>query len=101
MNNRKAPDKYKCLKLPLKNILYPNSRFKIDSVVSNVNHLTYNTYSILRLWVLQLYHADKEIPEIDEHLVHLCMRVSSTVARNPVRMDHAFFIQFNAFYSNI
>ena len=70
--NRKEepPDKYQCLKVPIQKILKSDTDTKtlviINDAVLRTNYITTKSYFLLRLWVLQKYHTNLEIPEITE-----------------------------------
>ena len=83
--NRKEepPDKYRCLKLPITSILICDAERKqevlnnmeiLQNAIIRTNSITTKTYFLLRLWVLQKYHTNLEIPEITEDTISMCMK---------------------------
>ena len=70
---KKPPDNYKCLKIPIKNILKNQDNTKILSTLENAvlrtNKIVIKTYLLLRLWILEKYHSNIEIPEISEDTI--------------------------------
>ena len=73
------PDKYQCLKIPIRNILHKdidnNETIQIiNNAVMRTNVITTKTYFLLRLWVLQKYNNQQEIPEITEDTIRMCMK---------------------------
>ena len=81
MNSKKEPpDKYRCLKLPIYSILYnDNEEVKenmdiLQHAIIRANAITTKTYFLLRLWVLDKYHNNQEIPEITEDTISMCMK---------------------------
>ena len=83
--NRKEepPDKYRCLKLPITSILICDAERKqevlnnmeiLQNAIIRANSITTKTYFLLRLWVLQKYHTNLEIPEITEDTISMCMK---------------------------
>ena len=63
----KPPDYYKCLKIPLKNILTDDTPIEIiQHAINRANNLSSNTYILLRLWILHKYHNKEEIPKISQ-----------------------------------
>jgi len=74
----KPPDKYRCIKLPIQKILKSDIPIdvleRINDVVSRTNIITTNSYFLLRLWVLQKYHNNQEIPIITEDTIRMSMK---------------------------
>ena len=78
---KKPPDNYKCLKIPIKNILKNQDNTKILSTLENAvlrtNKIVIKTYLLLRLWILEKYHSNIEIPEISEDTIKFAMKACS------------------------
>jgi hypothetical protein len=84
MNQKEEPpDKYRCLKLPITSILICAAERKqevlnnmeiLQNAIIRANSITTKTYFLLRLWVLQKYHTNLEIPEITEDTISMCMK---------------------------
>jgi len=74
----KPPDKYRCIKLPIQKILKSDLPIdvleRINDAVSRTNIITTNSYFLLRLWVLQRYHNNQEIPIITEDTIRMSMK---------------------------
>jgi len=74
----KLPDKYRCIKLPIQKILKSDIPIdvleRINDAVSRTNTITTNSYFLLRLWVLQKYHNNQEIPIITEDTIRMSMK---------------------------
>ena len=74
----KPPDKYRCIKLPIQKILKSDIPIdvleRINDAVSRTNIITTNSYFLLRLWVLQKYHNNQEIPIITEDTIKMSMK---------------------------
>ncbi len=74
----KPPDKYRCIKLPIQKILKSDLAIdvleRINDAVSRTNIITTNSYFLLRLWVLQKYHNNQEIPIITEDTIRMSMK---------------------------
>ena len=74
----KPPDKYRCIKLPIQKILKSDLPIdvleRINDAVSRTNIITTNSYFLLRLWVLQKYHNNREIPIITEDTIRMSMK---------------------------
>jgi len=90
MNSKKEPpDKYRCLKLPISSILYKDNVKEYMKILQNAivrsNAITTKTYFLLRLWVLQKYHNNQDIPEITTDTISMCMKSinKSTMGQKP------------------
>lgn len=74
----KPPDKYRCIKLPIQKIIKSDLPIdvleRINDAVSKTNTITTNSYFLLRLWVLQKYHNNQEIPIITEDTIRMSMK---------------------------
>ncbi len=74
----KPPDKYRCIKLPIEKIIKSDLLIdvleRINNAVSRTNTITTNSYFLLRLWVLQKYHNNREIPIITEDTIRMSMK---------------------------
>ena len=85
---KKPPDKYKCIKLPITSILNKNEESHnifniIQDAVYRTNYITTKTSLLLRLWCLDNYHNDIEIPLIDENTIKMCMKSLLLQSRGP------------------
>ena len=78
--NRKEepPDKYQCLKVPIQKILKSDTDTKtlaiINDAVLRTNYITTKSYFLLRLWVLEKYYCNQEIPLITEDTIKMSMK---------------------------
>lgn len=93
------PDTYKCLKIPLKNILLPNSNHKetIFSAVVRANKIIVKTYLLLRLWVLDKYHSGQEIPLIDQSTIITCIQTINSKSYKSTRKK-PLYVEFRNLY---
>jgi hypothetical protein len=86
---KEPPDKYRCLKLPISSILFDSKKEDknketekeveqtmdiLQKAIVRTNTITSKTYFLLRLWVLNKYHNNQEIPEITEDTISMCMK---------------------------
>ncbi len=76
---KKAPDKYRCIKVPLHSILHKDDNAinifnTIQDAVYRTNYITTKTSLLLRLWCLEKYHHNIDIPFIDENTIRMCMK---------------------------
>jgi len=68
----KPPDEYKCIKVSLKKILKRQEDLAIiEDAVNRTHRITIKTYQLMKLHILNEYHAKKDIPTIDENFVFL------------------------------
>ena len=71
----KPPDKYKCLKIPIKTVIHNEDILPIlENAVLRTNTITCKTYFLLRLWVLHKYHNHQVIPVITTDTISMCMK---------------------------
>jgi len=71
----KPPDKYKCLKIPIKSVIHNEDILPIlENAILRTNSITCKTYFLLRLWVLHKYHNNQEIPVITADTISMCMK---------------------------
>lgn len=86
MNKKfKPPDQYKCIKVPIIDILRKdvnnnnsNIMLLLDNTVIKTNKIIIKTYQLLRLWLLEKYHNNLDIPIITEDIIKLAMKSIST-----------------------
>ena len=80
---KEPPDKYRCLKIPITTILIQDIEKEtetkkhleiLQNAIIRTNAITSKTYFLLRLWVLDKYHNNQEIPEITTDTVSMCMK---------------------------
>jgi hypothetical protein len=79
----KQPDKYRCLKVPLSYILRKNNEVDnsgecetltiLEDAILRTNQITGKAYLLLRLWILNKYHSQSEIPIITTDIIHTCI----------------------------
>jgi len=98
---KKPPDKYKCIKLPINSILNKNEESHnifniIQDAVYRTNYITTKTSLLLRLWCLDKYHNDIEIPLIDENTIKMCMKSLLLPSRGPKPKNNNLLL-FNEF----
>ena len=83
------PDKYRCIKMPLRKILHKGKRSEtlkvINDAVRRTNHIITKAYLLLRLWVLEKYHNDEDIPKITTDTIKMATKSlkKQTVGRPP------------------
>ena len=85
--NRKEepPDKYQCLKVPIKSILKNETKTleRINDAVMRTNYITTKSYFLLRLWILQKYHNNQDIPHITEDTIKMSMKSLMKASSGP------------------
>lgn len=73
--DKKPPDEYKCIKVPLKSIIKNNEHIEnIFDCVIRMHKVTIKTYQLLRLWVLYKYRNKKPIPKITKDTIKMAQR---------------------------
>ena len=96
----KPPDKYKCLKVNVKSILKkiktdtdtdtdtePNVIYTIEDAIHRANNITFKAYLLLKLWILDKYNQNIEIPKITEETIKMafksvCLKSSGPKPKN-------------------
>jgi NADH:ubiquinone oxidoreductase subunit len=79
------PDKYQCIKVPIKSILKNETKTleRINDAVMRTNYITTKSYFLLRLWVLQKYHNNQDIPHITEDTIKMSMKSLMKASSGP------------------
>jgi hypothetical protein len=91
IDKNKPPDKlsdnsepYKCLKIKLNTILYRDVNYdKLHQIIYRVNDYVILCYLFLKDYVLHLYKANKNIPDIDESFVAMAFKALSKSSSGP------------------
>jgi len=100
---KKAPDKYRCIKVPLHSILHKDRNAinifnTIQDAVYRTNYITTKTSLLLRLWCLNKYHQNIDIPIIDENTIKMCMKSLILPSSGPKPKNNNLLL-FNEFKS--
>jgi len=100
---KKAPDKYRCIKVPLHSILHKDDNAinifnTIQDAVYRTNYITTKTNLLLRLWCLEKYHQNIDIPIIDENTIRMCMKSLILPSSGPKPKNNNLLL-FNEFKS--
>lgn len=100
---KKAPDKYRCIKVPLHSILHKDDNAikifnTIQDAVYRTNYITTKTSLLLRLWCLEKYHHNIDIPIIDENTIRMCMKSLLVPSSGPKPKNNNLLL-FNEFKS--
>ena len=100
---KKAPDKYRCIKVPLHSILHKDDNAinifnTIQDAVYRTNYITTKTSLLLRLWCLEKYHNNIDIPIIDENTIRMCMKSLLVPSSGPKPKNNNLLL-FNEFKS--
>jgi hypothetical protein len=97
---KKPPDPYKCIKVPLHKIIRDTDH--IDTIfdcVVRTNKIIIKTYQLLRLWILDKYHNDEDIPKITEKTIKTCIKAILKPSSGPKTKDNDLLDQFKSLYS--
>ena len=105
---KKPPDKYKTIKYTLDNILvkHKDNTTILDknilfSAILRTHHLIIHTYQFLRLWILDKYHTNKDIPIITEDTIKMTFKVliKNSQGPKPKGTNLQLFNEFNNFFN--
>ena len=87
-------EKYKCIKKSFSKILNKDidkSIFVYDKIYDamiRTNHITIKTYQLLRLWVLEKYYKNIDIPVITENTIRMCIKSLLKPSKGPKPKDN-------------
>jgi hypothetical protein len=90
----KKKEKYKCIKKSFLKILKKNNDYsnfvydKIYDAMIRTNNITIKTYQLLRLWVLNKYHNNINIPLITENTIRMCIKSILKPSKGPKPKDN-------------
>lgn len=67
---------YKTIKIPLKTILRNHTEVQpiLNEIIFSMNDLITHTYQFIRLYLLHLYHHNKDFPTINETFILYCLK---------------------------
>jgi hypothetical protein len=82
------PDKYRCLKVQINSVLHKEKDNDknmeiLQSAIIGTNYITIKSYMLLRLWVLEKYHSNLEIPVITEDTIKMAMKSVVVDSKGP------------------
>ena len=81
---KKPPDKYKVIKISLKQILKNTTDInKLNNIIIRTNKLIIHTYQFLRLWILNKYHKRQNVPKITKDIIKMAFKVLTTKSQGP------------------
>lgn len=82
MKKQQPADKYQTLKVSLKQIVKDNDvKRQLFEVVTRSNKLVIHVYQLLRLWILNKYHTNQEIPQITDDTIKMIFKAVATDAK--------------------
>jgi len=95
------PDKYRCLKVQIKSILHKelDNDYMMEilqNAITRTNYITIKSYMLLRLWTLEKYHGNLEIPIITEDTIKMAMKSVVKNSRGPTPKGNNLIL-FNEF----
>lgn len=109
------PDKYKCIKLPLSKIFKStdkkdknyNVHFEHSQNITNIifdsvlrtNKIIRKTYLLIKLYILDCYQTNFEVPYIDEEFIVLCIQTLNSKAYKPKEKNIVLFNKLKSLYS--
>lgn len=81
---KKPPDKYRTVKCPLKSIIKDDANISIVfDAMMRTHKLVIHTYQFIRLWILDKYHTNKDIPNIDADLIRMVFKALTLESSGP------------------
>lgn len=95
--------KYRTMKCPFVDIIKNKKNIcKIFDTVQRTHKLVIHTYQFLRLWILDYYHHNKQLPTIDENTIRMCFKVLLLDSRGPKPKGTNLLLlnEFEQFYKN-
>jgi hypothetical protein len=105
----KPPDKptdyFKCVKIPIKHVLKnPDINLpKITDAVIRCNKIVINTLMFMKLYLLDYFEKNNQLPEIDKVFVNSCMKIlcnESPSGRPPKKEIKELKDKLTAFYNS-
>jgi transposase len=101
----KATDYFKCVKIPLQNILKnPDINLpKITDAVIKCNKILINTLIFMKLYLLNHFEKNNKLPEIDKVFVNSCMKIlcnESGTGRPPKKEIKELKDKLTTFYNS-
>ena len=93
---KNPPDKHKCLKIKLDKILLDEAKQNLlFDGIERANKITIKGYMLLRLWILEKYHSNNEIPFIDKDTIITSLQsLNSNASKSKKPLFHEF-LAFN------
>ncbi len=100
---KEPPDKYKCIKLPLYKTLKQNDQTTfntINNAVYRTNIITTKAYMLIRLWILDKYHNNIDIPHITLDTIKMAFKsiVKSSSGPKPKGNNLQLYEEFKKLY---
>lgn len=100
---KKPPDENRVLKISLKKIIRDETKIPIifDAVIRS-NQIIIHTYQFLRLWILDKYHKNLNIPTITGDIVHMAFKalLLDSAGPKPKGQNGIYYDEFIEFYEN-
>jgi len=91
----------KTLKIPLKHILNDQViKTKLDTIIKRTNIITYNVYYFLRLYILELFTNEKDIPLIDCDFIMAIYKTITTKSQGPKNQNIVLMTKLENFYNS-
>ena len=101
---REPPDKYRTIKCSIKTIIKKEDYTLIlFDAVCRTHKLVIQCYQFLRLWILDIYNNNKDIPEITEDTIKMTFKTIATKSvggPKPQGYNGKLLDEFSKFYEN-
>ena len=101
---KEPPDKYKCIKVPLHKIIKLKNQTTfntINNAVYRTNIITTKAYMLIRLWILEKYHNNIDIPHITLDTIKMAFKsiVKSSSGPKPKGNNLQLYEEFKKLYT--
>lgn len=98
---KRPPDKYTTIKCSLKHITKnKNDELIISDAVRRTNKIIIHTYQFLRLWILDKYSKNEEIPLITKDVIRMAFKTLTVKTKDPKGENLKILNEFNTFYND-
>ena len=100
---KKPPDEIRTLKIPLKKIIKDEKLIPIIfDAVSRTNQITIHTYLFLRLWILDKYNNNMDIPTVTEDIIRIAFKALTleSAGPKPKGQNKIYYEEFLKFYES-
>ena len=103
MSNKDPPDKFSCIKIPIKHLQYADIKYdNLFDVIKRMHKLRTLGLQMLRLFILNQYEKNEELLEINELVVTNCLKSLCLESGGRKRGNEslAIYNKFSEFYDS-
>jgi hypothetical protein len=101
---KKPPDKYRTIKCSIKSIIKKDLDMNIlFNAMMRTHKIVIHTYQFLRLWILNKYHNNLDIPIINDDIIKMAFKtlIIESAGPKPKGNNLNLFNEFKLFYDSI